>query len=302
MIPSSIFHWGRKSPIDSGDLELLEGEAFTVNVTVTPGDNPLNALSLTVGGATVPGASIVDYVTKISSNSEDITPQNPQAIDASRENGATYTYEMVPFGQLEGETVTYGFEVADKAQERASVSFDITIVAPPGTPIDTTLAGILLNQAGPAGTGGLDLDAGVGTGSANPDAEIRDLGIDCTINQEVEENWRAQAGSVNGTDMVMVDVSAQPEGFSFENVKNKEEIVAAYDSGIALADGVSTSPSCAQTPVTDVSDKVEAGDLFVVKKGDTYYLLSIDEVNFVHGFAADPLINNNDNYVISIKY
>ncbi|MCB0586066.1 MAG: hypothetical protein KDD06_12165 [Phaeodactylibacter sp.] len=286
----------------SGDVELLENEAFSVKITVTPGDNPLSSLTLLKDGASIPAASISDYVTKITSNSEDILQQNPLGVDATRENGATYIYDMTPFGQLEGETSTYTFQVTDKVQEKASVSFDVTIVAPPGTPLDTILTGILLNQAGPAGTGGLDLDTGTGTGSANAAAEIRDLGIDCTINQETNENWRAQIGSVNGTDMVKVDVSAQSEDFSFEKVDTKEAIIAAYDSGITLADGVSTAPSCAQTPVTDVSDKVVAGDLFVVKKGDVYYLIQVEEVNYVHGFAANPGINNDDNYVMSIKY
>ncbi len=279
----------------SGDVELLEGEAFSVKITVTPGDNPLSSLRLLVGGAVVPAANITDYVTDINAGGEDILQQNPLAIDASRENGATYVYEMVPFGQLEGETVAYTFEVTDKAQETASVSFDITIVPPPGTELDMELSGVLFNQAGPAGTGGLDLDTGDGTGSADAAAEIRDLGIDCTIDPANAENWRAQVGSVNGTDMKAVDVDAQPEGFSFDNVKTKEEIVAAYDTGITLADGVSTNANCVETPVADVSDPVSAGDLFVVKKGDVYYLFQVDEVNPVGG-------SNGDNYVLSIKY
>ena len=286
---------GPEISLSGGDLELLEGESFTVSVTVTPGDNPLSSLRLLVGGAAVPAASIADYVTKITAGSEDITQNNPLLVDATRENGATYIYEMVPFGQLEGETVTYSFEVTDKVQEKASASFDITIVAPPGTALDNELSGVLFNQAGPAGTGGLDLDAGTGTGSANADAEIRDLGIDCNINPATAENWRAQMGSVNGTDMKSVDVAAQPEGFSFENVKTKEAIVSAYDTGITLADGVSTSATCVETAVTDVSAPVEVGDLFVVKKGTVYYMLQVDEVNKISG-------SNDDNYVLSIKY
>ncbi|MCB9040203.1 MAG: hypothetical protein H6557_26565 [Lewinellaceae bacterium] len=286
---------GPEISLSGGDLELLEGEPFTVSVTVAPGDNPLNSLRLLVGGAAVPAANIADYVTKITAGTEDISQQNPLLIAASRENGATYVYEMVPFGQLEGETVTYTFEVTDKVQEKASASFDITIVAPPGTALDMELSGVLFNQAGPAGTGGLDLDNGAGTGSANTAAEIRDLGIDCNIDPATGENWRGQIGSVNGTDMKAVDVAAQPEGFSFENVKTKEEIVSAYGTGIALTDGFSTSATCVQTAVTDVSDPVAVGDLFVVKKGDVYYMFQVDEVNRVGG-------SNGDNYVLSIKY
>ncbi|MDV7398345.1 hypothetical protein RZS08_43475, partial [Arthrospira platensis SPKY1] len=96
----------------------------------------------------------------------------------------------------------------------------------------------------------------MGTGSAASEAEIRDLGIDCTINPAQQENWRSQIGSVNGTDMVKVNVAAQAEGFTFDKVETREVILAAYDTGIELADGVSTNAQCNETPVTDVSDPV----------------------------------------------
>lgn len=277
------------------DTELETGETFKVKVMADKGDNQLKALSFTVDGTQPKGTDLDNYVTKITSSGADVTPQNPLLILGTAKDGATWEFDMVPFGQMEDETVTYTFTVEDDAGEKASVSFDITVVAPPGTALDMELSGVLFNQAGPAGTGGLDLDTGDGTGSVNAAAEIRDLGIDCNIDPANAENWRGQIGSVNGTDMKLVDVAAQPEGFSFENVKTKEAIVASYDTGIVLADGVSTSATCVETAVTDVSAPVSVGDLFVVKKGDVYYMLQVDEVNKVSG-------SNGDNYVLSIKY
>lgn len=277
------------------DVELLENEPFKVQVSADKGDNTLKTLSFTVDGVEPKGTDLAGYVTKITSGGADVTPQNPLLILGAAKDGATWEFDLVPFGQLLDETATYSFTVEDDAGEKASVSFDVTIVAPPGTALDMELGGVLFNQAGPAGTGGLDLDTGTGTGSANATAEIRDLGIDCNINPATAENWRAKIGSVNGTDMKLVDVAVQPEGFSFENVKTKEAIVSAYTSGIALADGVSTSATCDETPVTDVSETVAEGDIFVVKKGDVYYMFHVDEVNKVSG-------SNGDNYVLSIKY
>ncbi|MCB0549395.1 MAG: hypothetical protein KDD19_17600 [Phaeodactylibacter sp.] len=286
---------GPEISLGSGDLELLEGEAFSVSITVAPGDNPLSSLRLLVGGASVPAASISDYVTKITSGGEDILQQNPLGIDASRENGATYVYEMVPFGQLEGETVSYSFEVTDKAQEKASVSFDITIVAPPGTPIEKEISGALLNQAGPAGTGGLDLDAGTGTGSNAAEAEIQDEGID--LNLSTANNWRRQISAVdaNGVSLRTPDLTKLPENFSFENITIKEQIKEAYDTGLALA-GSDAACNCSDdVSGEEVSEPVEVGDMFVVKKGDVYYIIVATAVNVTDG-------NNNDSYQFDIKY
>ncbi|MCO6478911.1 MAG: hypothetical protein J5I94_19910 [Phaeodactylibacter sp.] len=286
---------GPEIALSGGDLELLEGESFTVTVTVTPGDNPLNSLRLLVAGSAVPGANISDYVTKVTSNSEDITPQNPLAVDASRENGASYTYEMVPFGQLEGETVTYTFEVTDKALETASVSFDITIVAPPGTPIDEEITGALLNQAGPAGTGGLDLDTGNGTGSNAAEAEIQDEGIDLSLS--VANNWRRQISAVeaNGVSVRTPDLSKLPEDFSFENITLKEQIQEAYNTGLALT-GSDADCNCTDgVSGEEVSEPVQVDDMFVVKKGDMYYIIVVTAVNVTDG-------DNNDSYEFNIKY
>jgi hypothetical protein len=95
--------------------------------------------------------------------------------------------------------------------------------------------------------------------------------------------------------MVKVDPSALGENFTFADVKTQEAIVAAYDAGVALADGTSENPSCVTTAVTDVSDVVVAGDIFAVLANGTYYLFQVDEVNPSFG-------DNDDNYVLSIKY
>ncbi len=162
------------------------------------------------------------------------------------------------------------------------------------TPLADTLNGVLFNQAGPAGTGGLDLDTGEGTGSTASESEIRDMGLDCTI-PAPGLNWRRQIGTINDADMRAVDMT-QVENFTFENVGSVEEIIGAYESGIDLADGESINcANTSTTAVTDVSEVLTAGDMFVVLSNGRYYLIRIDEVN-------ETDMDNDDNYVISIKY
>jgi hypothetical protein len=276
----------------SADAELNLGETFKVKVRADRGDSDLKTLTFTFDGVDPKGADLDNYIKAISSGGSSITANNPLLILGTATAGATWEIEIVPFGQLLNETVSYTFVVEDQAGKKASATLDIRIT---GTPLQKSISGVLFNQAGPAGTGGLDLDDGIGTGSADPSAEIRDLGIDCNINPANQENWRRQVGSVNGANMVKVVPSAQAEGFTFDKVETREVIVAAYDTGTTLADGFSTSATCVQTPVTDVSAPVVVGDLFAIRKGNTYYIIRIDEVNAVSG-------SNGDNYKISIKY
>ncbi|MCG8326229.1 MAG: hypothetical protein MI974_01030 [Chitinophagales bacterium] len=279
----------------SADVTLgTDVTTIAVRVTADVGDNPLNTLTFLVEGVEVSGANIGDYIKSVTSNGSAITPNNPMLITDANKNGGTWDIEIALFGQVEDQTVNYGFEVADEVGERALVDLDVTLFDP-GTPLNNELSGVLLNQAGPAGTGGLDLDTGDGTGSSDAASEIRDLGIDCTIDPANAENWRAQIGTINGANMVKVDPSTLGEGFSFSEVKTTEAIVEAYDAGAALADGVSQNAQCDETAVTDVSDPAVVGDIFSVLSGGKYYLIQIDEVNAISG-------SNGDNYVISIKY
>lgn len=208
-------------------------------------------------------------------------------------DGVTYDINILPAAaQTVGDITTYSFTVTDSNGATDLVDIVITTAAEPGTPITFNMTGVLFNQAGPAGTGGLDLDTGAGVGSANATADIRDLGIDCALPNAT--NWRQQIGTVNGADMRKVDIS-QLENFSFATVDKTEVILEAYTSGTALADGSSTTCGGATVAVTDVSAPVTVGDMFVVFANAKYYLIKIDEVNTTAS-------TNGDNYKLSIKY
>jgi len=142
----------------------------------------------------------------------------------------------------------------------------------PGTPVDVIM-GTLLNQAGPSGTGGLDLDNGEGTGTGMEDvgADIKDNGNDSN------GNWLMQISPINGSQIKRLIPANMPENFSFENIQFTEELEGFFQSG------------------TDYnSEQVLKDDIFAVERDGVYYVIQIAEINDV---AAD----NSDNYVIDIK-
>lgn len=275
-----------------GDSDVMLGETFNVRLTIVKGDSPLKSVALRAGNANL-------ETSRFSINGGAITSNNPFLVTGADKDGVTYDIAITPAaGSAAGDVTVYAFTVTDDNNNTDEVTVQITVTAPATTPLEQTLTGVLLNQAGDTGTGGLNLDNGTGTGSADAAAEIRDLGIDCTIPLGTE-NWRAQFGTVNGAEMVRVN-PAQLENFTFAAVDNKEIILEAYTKGTALNNGVSTAPNCTQTTVTDVSGTIAVGDMFAVFANSKYYLLRVDAINYVLGSV--PTERNDDNIVFSIKF
>ncbi|TXB61901.1 hypothetical protein [Phaeodactylibacter luteus] len=277
----------------TSDVTLEPGESFMVSIDLKPGSTPLETFTFLVDGVVVGNADIINYYGEYAINGSTETANNPVTFFGAAKDGAVMDISITPFDIADGSFATFSFQIEDEAGEVSVTSIDVSVVDPT-TPLDMTLTGVLFNQAGPTGTGGLNLDNGEGTGSADAEAEIRDLGLDCTV-PAPGLNWRRQIGTVNGADMVAVDLT-QVENFTFDNVTNKEQIIGAYDTGIALSDGVSVNCATSnETAVTDVSDELTVGDLFVVLSNGTYYLIRIDAID-----ETDS--NNNDSYELSIKY
>lgn len=270
----------------AADAQVVLGETFTVRVSALKGDTKLQSVQILAGTTKLENS-------RFTINAGSITSNNPFLVTGTDQDGVTYDIAISPaVGSAVGDVTVYTFEVTDQGGNKDAVTLQITIKAPPTTPLTSTLTGVLFNQAGPSGTGGLDLDTGTGTGSTAAAAEIRDLGIDCGLPNS--SNWRKQIGSVNGADMKKVNLS-QLENFTFAGVTNKEAIASAYSTGTALTDGQSETCGGSVTPVTDVTAAVAVGDMFVVSANGKIYLIKIDEVNTT---TAD----NSDNYKVSIKF
>ena len=272
---------GVNGPYPTTDFSTGDVNAFVyVALNAIAGTNDLESLTVTEDGTNVP-ADRLDF-RDLDSNT-DVLSQNPILLIGYE---SRFLFEIGINPQDDYSTRTYTFEVTDTEGNTASASIDITTFDP-GTPITKTLTGVLLNQAGPAGTGALDLDDGIGTGTTTGNyliSEIRDWGIDLGL--PVDENWLRQIGPLNGTTVRVA--GGLPGDFKFSDIATKEEIKDYYDAGSALPNGSGANAKSAP---------VEVGDFFVVKSadGNTYYFLEVAEVNVT---AAD----NGDNYKFNIKF
>ncbi len=154
-----------------------------------------------------------------------------------------------------------------------------------GEPV-TVLQGALFNRAGPAGTGGLDLDSGASTGSADVSAELVDNGID---SGPIEANWLQRISGANGTELrqLIPNQNGLPETFTFEGVQTDQEISTIWTNGIPLS-GTNSNGE----PWTDV---VQVGDLYIALREGQLYLIEVVDV-FIDSEA------NGDFYEMDIKF
>ena len=283
--------------IDNDVFTVFQSEVAPVSFTLdgTPGTDALN--TITISGVDDLSQLTSTGISGIGSNTVLIT-------DAGEKLGFTWDMTYTFDNAIGDHTVT--FELADEGGLVDDVSFTISVVEDPGTPIDTTLTTVFLvnQQSNMAGTGSLDLDDGKGSGVTSDgdvpkeEAEIRDMGIDCTI-PSTDFNWRKQIGGFNGTELRTVDVTQLPETFSFDGVQIKEDIQSAFDTGTPGVSSDAVDPLCNTTATVDyTSDVLSVGDLLAVKKGDTYYLIRVDEINEDGGSAN----TNEDYYTLSIKH
>ncbi len=156
----------------------------------------------------------------------------------------------------------------------------------------TSLVGILLNSAGVAGTGGLDLDTGASTGSTDAKAEVRDEGI---VNDLTDGTWKQQISGVNGSELKYIEKGKNgvPETFAFSNISFKEQISALWSSG-----RVFTQKSTDNSRL--VSDKVALGDVFILKNGSNYYMFSVKEIKITPETTGEN--RNKDSYTFDVKF
>lgn len=248
----------------TGDAEVASGGVFQVNLTASKGDNDMKVLTIKEEGTNV----ALNRITFGGSAAN----ANPLLLFGADKTSFDYVIGVKAHTQLEARN--YTFEVEDEKGNKVSKILKITVA---GTPVSTR-SGVLLNQAGPAGTGGLNLLTGEGTGSQDPNAHIKDEGIELGL--PVASNWKRQIKGANGseTKYIVKGQNGVAENFSFAGVATKEELANLWGKGNAFT----------------VSNVIKVGDLIMVKNGTNYFLLDVKEVNV----TTD---NNNDNYKFDIK-
>lgn len=250
------------------------GSTFSVKVSASADDSPLKAFAVYEDGVKV-------STSRLSVNGLPVAA-NPILLFDLEKN--SFIWEVDVTAHNDASLRVYEFEVAAENGKTASRTVDITTTV--GTSVDE-ITGVLLNAAGPVNTGGLDLDAGIGTGSLNTIAEIKDEGID--LGQPNSTNWRQQISGSNGATVKYLrpGENGLAEGFSFDDVQYKEDITDLFtDNGINFT--LTNDESVLKSNV------VSEGDIFVVERSNTYYLLSVVSIEI----TAD---DNADNYVFDIK-
>lgn len=262
------------------------GTEFKVKLRLQTGSDELKSVKILEDGVNLAPA-------RFKINNGNITANNPFLITGSSKSGVTYEITITAHEGFEV-TKRYTFEVTSDDNLTDDVFVTITTSEEPGTPVMELTGKLLLNQAGPAGQGGLDLDTGESVGSVmsntgNPAidtsykrAEINDEGIN---NGPLATNWLQQISGTNGAEVRYIG-SAMPENFNFDNVKFVEEIIAAFDTGRKFTAKDSTGEL--------ISDPLKVGDVLTVKRGTKYYMIKVTKINVTTN-------NNNDSYEFSIK-
>jgi len=272
-----------ESGVVSDDTQVEPGATFVVKLRTTPGSNQIKSVRILEEGVNLP-------TSRFTINSGSITSNNPFLVTGTSKGGDVY--QIAIKAQTGESTKRYTFEITDDNNLTDEVAIDIT------TKVSELTGKLLLNQGGPAGQGGLDLDTGESVEGTNPTrdtsfyrAEINDEGINTDL--ALDKNWRQRISAVedNGA-TIRYPNSSSTENFSYANVTTYEQAKAAYDSGKAFT---AADPKGGSEKVSEV---VKVGDVFLIRRTNgtsaNYYVIKVTNITVT---PAD----NKDSYTFSIK-
>jgi len=261
-VPPS-FSFVQEAPYFWGDITITEGARFKIKLKSEAGSSPIKTIAVLEDDVAITDLARIRY------KDVDFTA-NPLDVPVEDQNGVEAEISIKAhevFG-----TKVYKIMVTDEAQNTAMVEFNVST----GTAVTSMEGKLLLNAGGGTGTGGLNLMNGVGTGSSDATAHIKDMGID--TDKVLAENWLQKIAGINGSVLRTLG-SNTPETFSFDNIRFKEEIVGLYDNGVTIME----------------SEAVAVGDIFMVKNGEMHFILKVTKVNI-------ETLNNDDSIEFSIKH
>ena len=258
----------------SGSAVFPSGVPFEVLLAAQSGSTPIQSVTILEDGLPI------DDLTRLQANGQQF-PSNPWVFS----EGQADLDWVVSIRNAESGDHLYEIIVADENGETSVVPIEIFGQAT-GTSLTNSLTGrLLFNQAGPAGTGGINLFNGESVGSTDASAHLRDEGIDLSVGASV--NWNQQISGANNSVIRLVSASSQPEGFSFEGIQFQEEIQDLFATGQELT--LTNDAGRAITPFVIV------GDIFAVQNGADFFLVEVTNI-----VVSDD--TNDDFYELSIKY
>lgn len=203
---------------------------------------------------------------------------NPTNISVDNQENLDFIVTISTSEEFFG-TYFYEFVITDASGLETTQTINVTL----GTPTTELSGKLLLNQAGPGETGGINLITGEGVASNSVKAQLKDQGINTDL--VTANNWRQKIAGANGATIRLLSESVL-EGFSFEGIFINEQIIDLFDTGTPLiltnANGV---------PVTD---KIIGGEILLIEQEGVYFAVRIDNVVVT---ATD----NKDYYELTIK-
>jgi|SRR6056297_507597 len=249
------------SLFDDADVDgsvVSPGDTLMVSIEAFAGTGEMNSLTFFENGERLPnfaerlfinGTSAPSNLLVLDTNSRQEFAADIMLIAA--EVAGNYDVEMV---------------VADADNNSATVSFSYFVSDV------NTLEGVIFNANGPNG-GGLDLDSGMNTSRDDPNAEIRDLGIDLGAPAD-SLNWIQRIEPTSGVELATLSAE-----FNFDAVATQAQVAEAFD----------------ETSTVTQSDVVEVGDMFAVETEDgRNFILLVTDVTITPD-------DNLDNYTFTIK-
>lgn len=254
----------------AADATLPNQSNFKVQLVATKGGSQLSTLTVLEDGVEV-DASRMKFNADNDFNTADDFFGNPLDLVGGEKDAFDY---FVWVDSHDAGTRTYTYRVTDESGASEELTLNISIAV--GTPVSELSAKLLLNSAGPVGTGGINLLTGDGTGSGVADGgHIKDEGID--LSQPVAQNWKKQISGVGNNILRTPGVDFPVDDFAA--VQFSEEIQVAFENGD-------------DATIADVA----VGDRFLVQliTGE-YVLVLVTNIN-------ETTDNNEDYYELSIKY
>ncbi|MEM9985788.1 MAG: hypothetical protein AAF804_11925 [Bacteroidota bacterium] len=258
--PTATLRASANAVVDSAQVAL--GDTFLVSLSATAGDAALNRIEVRENGVSVdPSRIIFDGFA---------AQNNPNPLGGVDQ----LDWEIeIQAPDAEG-TFEYAIIVTDENQNVANTGVSITTFMPETVANERTMI-MLLNQGGPIGQGGLDLDTGTETGTTAADtaADIRDMGID--TNQIPANNWIQKIASINGTTLKL-----PAAGVMWDDIETIEDIAAAFAQG---------------TEIVGESEVVQEEDFFLIEATTgILYAILVTDVTVV-------TTDNSDSYTFTVK-
>jgi hypothetical protein len=206
---------------------------------------------------------------------------NPFLIDVSDAN--VFDKDILIQSPAIANNYTYTFVLRD---ELAAFGVDSAKVLA-GVPLNELVSKNLYNAARGGNFGSLQLANGNSVAINDVNADLIDIGID-SMTTNASLNWKRQfrAGANVEIRRVIIGMNGVTQTFSYTNILTKEQVVDLFSRGVVLTQKDKDNRL--------ITDPVQIGQIFVVKKLNEYYLI---EVAAVVQTAQD----NEDYYRLNYK-